>query len=398
MTDNSNQRPPDFGRPPGSEPELQDTIPELEQVDDSNPPLETSVDDPHASQEPTQEFSPEETDPKDSPTRTRISPKDWWKTRWTQLRGSQNFEPRAFGEKLGKFMHHKGAAGLGKLITILVCAFFFADPAALLISRWIPDPPPVRLPRGGAQQKRARSINDYSMIFTRNLFNSRGIIPGEETGVPSTDQGGAPVPTALPFNLIGTLILRNELRSIATIEDKSASQVYPVRIDDEIPSKAKIIKIEPRRVIFVNIASGRREFIELPEEAGTAPRIALGTSRGPSLGVAGIEQTAPNQFSISRQEVDKALSNMNNILTQARCVPHFDNGIPAGYKCYQIVPGSIYDKLGIKNGDVITGFDGQAISDPSKAFEALAGIKDRSHLDLQIKRDGKPLTFSYDFR
>ena len=99
-------------------------------------------------------------------------------------------------------------------------------------------------------------MEDYNVIFSRNLFNSQGIIPGEEgpnTGAP-IDLGGAPVRTSLPFNLIGTMILRDETRSIATIEDKSASMVYPVRETDEIPAKAKILRIEPRKVTFINIA------------------------------------------------------------------------------------------------------------------------------------------------
>jgi general secretion pathway protein C len=145
----------------------------------------------------------------------------------------------------------------------------------------------------------------------------------------------------------------------------------------------------------VNTASGRREFIDLPETADTAtPRITLGAKPGGT----GIEQVAANSFTVSRSEIDKALGDLNNILTQARAVPHFENGVAAGYKLFQIVPGSIYQKLGLKDGDVIAGFNGQPATDPALAFQQLSDLKNQAHLDLQVSRDGKPVTFSYDFK
>ena len=64
---------------------------------------------------------------------------------------------------------------------------------------------------------RNRTLEDYNDIFSRNLFNSAGTIPGEEVSNPNllSDQG-PPVRTSLPFDLVGTMIMRDELRSIAT--------------------------------------------------------------------------------------------------------------------------------------------------------------------------------------
>jgi general secretion pathway protein C len=303
----------------------------------------------------------------------------------------KNLEPAVLVEwAAGAFQGQgKNTAFYGKLTTLLLCTYFLADLTAIGLSKYLPEPAPVKKNTGGFH--RPPTVEDYNIIFARNLFNSNGVIPGEDQG--PQDLGGVPVRTSLPFNLIGTMILSDELRSIATIEDKSASTVYPVRVTDEIPQKARIVKIEAKKVIFVNTASGRREFIDLPETAETAPRISLGSKAG-----SGIEQTAPTQFAVSRTEIDKAMGDLNNILTQARAVPHFENGVAAGYKLFQIVPGSIYQKLGLKDGDVISGFNGQPANDPALAFQQLSDIKNQSHLELQVSRDGKPTTFSYDFK
>lgn len=312
----------------------------------------------------------------------------------------KNIQFLALMEWASKTLQKRGASFFGKLLTVLLCTFFLADIAAILAGRFIPEPPYVR-PVSSISFRKSKTIDDYNIIFTRNLFSSKGLIPGEEaTPGQVQDLGGPPIKTSLPFNLVGTLILEDSSRSIATIEDKSASAVYPVRVDDEIPTKAKIIQIDPRKVIFVNIGTGRREFVELPEDLDAKnPRITLGSRKGNiSSSRTGIEQTTPNSFNIARSEIDKAMSDFNNILTQARAVPNFENGVPNGYKLFQIVPGSIYQKLGFQNGDIITQLNGESANDPAKALAALQSLKDQKHYEISGKRDGRPFTYSYDFQ
>ena len=82
-------------------------------------------------------------------------------------------------------------------------------------------------------------------------------------------------------------------------------------------------------------------------------------------------------------------------MTQARAIPHFENGVPAGYRIIQIVPGSFYEKIGIKNDDVITGVNGDKITDPGQAFNMLNELKTANHLELQVKRNGTDQNISY---
>ncbi len=284
------------------------------------------------------------------------------------------------------------------ILAILLVTYLAAGLFSIFIERLIPEPPAARSLRssGGSTIKR-RALTDYQIIITRNLFNNKGLIPGDDLPGGPMDQNNVPVKTSLPFNLIGTLVLRNELRSVATIEDRNENVVYPVRIDDEIPGKAKILAIEPYKVIFLNKATGKREFVDLPE--GEQNSISLSkktTASGPAGG--GIEQLSPSQFNVSRTEIDKALSDLNKILTEARAVPHLENGVPSGFKLIQIVPGSIYDKLGLKDNDILCGVDGDPINDAGKAFELLASLKTKSNLELCVRRGGKMNNFSYLIR
>jgi general secretion pathway protein C len=305
----------------------------------------------------------------------------------------QNFDPQASLDWASKTLQKRGTSFYGTLGTIVLSTFFVSDLTSMLVDEYIPEAPAVRQFRAGGPK--IKTIADYSTIFTRNLFNSQGLIPGEEGGaVPgaTTDFSGAPVKTSLPFNLIGTLIMEDERNSIGTIEDKSASIAYPVQMDDEIPGKALILQVLPKMVIFINKISNKKEYVELPLEPNEKnPRITLGHGAG-----GGVEKVAPTQYNVSRTEVDKALQDFNNILTQARAVPNIENGVAAGYKLFQIVPGSIYEKLGLQNGDVINGLNGTPINDPGKAFEMISELKTSSHLELQVKKDGRQQTYTYD--
>lgn len=327
--------------------------------------------------------------------------KQFYQYRNTLIKWIQNFDAQTTIEWVSKTLQKKGASFYGSFITIGLCSFFISDLTALLLGEWIPDPRMLRFKmnqRNSAQK--VKTIESYQVIFSRNLFNSKGMIPGDISE--ETHLNAPAVKTSLPLNLVGTLILKNELLSIATIEDKATSLVYALRFEDEIPNKIQIFKIEPKKVTFINKNSGKKEYIEIIDDLIMSPRMIQSS---PNLGSKAssnetpIEKLSPTQFSVARTEVDKALSNLHNVLTQARAIPNFENGAPAGYKLFQIVPGSIYDKLGLMNGDTLIGLNGEAVNDPGKAFEMLNQLKTSNHLELQIKKDdGKSLNYVYDIR
>jgi type II secretory pathway component PulC len=81
-------------------------------------------------------------------------------------------------------------------------------------------------------------------------------------------------------------------------------------------------------------------------------------------------------------------------------VPNFENGLPAGYKFFQIEAGSIYDLMGMKDGDIISSINGKAVNDPAEAFQFLNQLKDGSlgQFDIGIKRNGVLKNNNYTIR
>ncbi len=320
-----------------------------------------------------------------------------WLERFTQLSNSERVQkillnPQLAFEEISASMQKIGGKHAGALMTACISTYFLADISSLTIARSIPEPEQ----HGHYPHTKLQPLTpEDGLIIMRNIFNSQGKVPGEEADslTDSPQDNAPPTKSTLPLNLLGTLVLKTAALSIATIEDKAANKVYPVRAEDSIPGKLRVLEVLATRVVFINDTTRKKEYIELPDDAKSITNNARIAPKP-----TGIERVSTNQFTVSRIEVDKSLADLNNILTQARAVPNFENGIANGYKFFQIVPGSIYDKLGIKNGDVISGLNGQPVTDPGKAFEMMTELKTSNHLELQINRDGKPSTYTYDIR
>ncbi len=343
--------------------------------------------------------------------------KFWKKEFWTQaysnvrsrlpknLEDIKNMQPdevlgAVFGNTYTNFKRsivEKNNTTYFKVAFVAFASYFLADTVSLFTDSFIPEAPIVPPPKIVKKSEKQRTVADFNVIIKRNIFNSKGLIPKDES---LADQPARK--TTLPLNLIGTVVLKDELKSIAAIEDKSANMVFPVRIDDAIDGKIKITKIEHFRVYFINESTGHNEYVEIVDDLPQfnigvqTPQKSSAAPSGKSSG--GVTQTNDSSFQIERSVIDKSMSNMGEVLQQARAVPNFENGMPDGYRLMQITPGSIYTQLGLKDNDVICGVNGESLNDPSKVFQMFNDIKSISHLELCVKRNGRKTVMNYDVK
>lgn len=215
----------------------------------------------------------------------------------------------------------------------------------------------------------------------------------EEELAPAYDPNAEPVLSSLRATLIGTMVANRPEWSFATLRDDSSSEARLYLVGDTFLG-AEILEIERLRVILLN--EGRKEYLSVDGPAGPpqrAPSMPVTTAppRGgaPAVAEADVRRVGENQFEISREDVERQLSNLNTIATQARIVPSFKNGEANGFKVFSIRPGSIYQKLGIQNGDVIKKINGYEINSPDKALEVYAKLKESSKIEVELERRGK---------
>ncbi|MBS2029049.1 MAG: general secretion pathway protein GspC [Deltaproteobacteria bacterium] len=226
------------------------------------------------------------------------------------------------------------------------------------------------------------------------------------------DLTSVPLHTTLHVRLLGTTVSTNKYWSFAVIEDTQAHTNDTYMVDDRIQG-AKVLDIlddctefskddQPNGCVIV-LNNGHREYIDDKEGNGPVaaivakPTEVANTEPPPStVNGNGIRSVGENKYQVQKSELDKTLSNLNDVAMQARIVPAFKDGVATGFKLFSIRPDSIYSKIGVQNGDVIRRINGFEINSPDKALEAYAKLKDSSHIEIEIDRNGSTVNKQYD--
>ena len=72
---------------------------------------------------------------------------------------------------------------------------------------------------------------------------------------------------------------------------------------------------------------------------------------------------------------------------------------PEGFKFSQIKKDGLYDKLGLKNGDILLSVDGKSLKNISELRDIFEGLqKNGGGMKLEVFRNGKTEVFKYDFK
>ncbi len=258
------------------------------------------------------------------------------------------------------------------------------------------------IPAKGPPPARAKSrlngpgydLASYNIITQKNIFNSDSKIP-EALGSEANPKGPAdapPVLSSLPLVLIGTLVHADPTRSIATINLKNKNENQSFAVDDEIEGMAKIMHVDRNKVIFRNLSLGRLEYIEIKQDS----KLNFGATKPAVTGE--VVHDSDTDMSINRTDVDRLTNNLSDILQQARAVPHFKSGAVDGFTIVDLQKGSIFDKLGIKAGDVVKAANGEPIDSASKALQLYNDLKTAGSIRLDVERDGRSETLNYTIR
>lgn len=275
---------------------------------------------------------------------------------------------------------------------VVIVAFFYAKffAAAIALYAEFDDDKNIRSIKQKTVQVPVRSEqDDYNLIVARNIFNSKNEIPDDDIGGMNGMQ--AYKKSSLEVELVGTIVVNDPSRSVAAVELKSEKKVEPFAVGDTILSKAVVLSIARRKVILRNTSTGELEYIGMKDDDDALPMST-------SMASAGVKQLGQDRVLLDRKELNKSLENFNDLLTQARAVPNIENGIINGFRLFGIQPGSLYQKLGAQNGDVIKSVNGIDIKDPATAMSLFQQLQTMNKLEFKVERGGSDKTMFVDIR
>lgn len=231
------------------------------------------------------------------------------------------------------------------------------------------------------QDEPIRPLNDYNPIIERNLFNTK------------KDAGSQPKmldienlkPTSLNLKLLGT-VTGDRDTAYAVIQDTSQNRHDLYKTGDTIQNA--ILKLILREKVILQV-NGKDEILEIEDVAASQQT----DRRHP-----GLHRATARNITLNRSQIESAVKNINTLMQQVRVRPHFTNGKPDGLSLTQIKPNSIFQRMGIRSGDVITGVDGKSIESVDDALKLYRSLQSSSSVKLQLKRRGRLKTIDYDIK
>ncbi len=103
----------------------------------------------------------------------------------------------------------------------------------------------------------------------------------------------------------------------------------------------------------------------------------------------------PRKIQLKSDQIQSAMENLGQLMEQATLRPHIEEGQPAGISITGIKPNAIFRKMRLRNGDVITGVNGNSIGSVEDATRVFEELSSGSNIQLQIKRRGREQTLDY---
>jgi general secretion pathway protein C len=263
-----------------------------------------------------------------------------------------------------------------------VDAFYKTAAARLQIAQ----PQVVAEERSAAQDGEAvRPLSYYHPINERNLFSLKADEPQKKEAKLDVEELKQ---TELQLKLWGTVI-GDEGDSYAVIEDAKERSQNLYKIDDQVQN-AVIKEIHREKVVL--LVNGDYEILEMEKmESGPAARTASPRQREIQREV----EPASSSIALKREKIQEAVGNLNELMKQVRIRPHFKDGQPDGLTLSGVRSGSIFSEMGLRNGDVIIGVDGQKIESVDDALGLYQNLQSANNVQVQIRRRGRLQNIDY---
>jgi general secretion pathway protein C len=259
-----------------------------------------------------------------------------------------------------------------RLVSLALAALIAVELARIAIS--LLGGTPVRSPQPVPTNVAVRDHNaalDIQSVVSAHLF-------GVATADPSTqDPANAPQSTA-NLVLAGTIATSDPKRGVAIISDAGPSKVYMV--GDKLGG-ASLHSVYLDHVILDR--SGVLETLQLPRLLGPGMHAPPVTRRP-----AGADPRTAAAVDNIRRMVQQDPGILDQVM---RTVPSYDSaaGKLRGFRAYPGRNRQIFNRLGLKPGDLVTAINGTPLDDPQHSQDVFNTIQTSDHVTVTIERGGQ---------
>jgi len=240
-----------------------------------------------------------------------------------------------------------------------------------------------------------KSWADTQVILSRNLFGAQ--ISGAAIDTPKVDTLEA-VETKLPLELLGTVAGEDSSVSSAAIQDLGTRKHQVVYEGDALEAHPNYrVERIGRGVVYLRGPDKLEKLLLKEEENGSGVSVAEAPRRGRRAARArgtvppvATDSVADRLAEIQGQDGGRTTA---ALYSQARIIPKWEDGRMVGVQLNQVKAGSLYDKIGLRSGDVVTTLNGIAIDSPQAISRLLSEFAQAEEIDLTMA-DGRTIRMS----
>jgi general secretion pathway protein C len=289
------------------------------------------------------------------------------------------------------------AIWIANTVLFVVCCYLVAAIINTAAEHGLSPAPTALIPDAPATAAAPRAAVSRAVIVERNLFNVSTLVAPVVADGEIEEELEA---TQLPLRLLGTAASSQESFSWAAVEDLESHKHVIVRLRDLLQEKATVVAIERGRIVLEN--GGRREELALEDptagqpagRASRPPPRAAARAVPPDLG-ARLRQLTQNRDP-DPADLEVAGRSAADLFSSARILPKYEGGQMIGIQLNAVKPGSLFEDMGIQNGDTITQVNGIQIDSPQGSAEVLRELTESERFELLITgADGSARTLTY---
>lgn len=192
---------------------------------------------------------------------------------------------------------------------------------------------------------------------------------------------------ALPNIMVLGVIVASESRSgVALVKDTRSGKTFAIKEGSNLSAKVLLSKINRKSIEL--LLAGKRYTINVGDD--TAQYVESSTKNAAYANIKDQVDKEGDTIRVSSTVKDQLVSNdLSKILMQAAAVPQIINGKLQGFQLWEIEANSVFDVVGLKDGDLITSINGYKITDVGSAIKQLNSLKNAPNASFDYTRNGQ---------
>jgi general secretion pathway protein C len=267
---------------------------------------------------------------------------------------------------------------------------------------------------------------DGTPILDRNIFDS-------QTGPIGKDKGGADAGAgqvagqesgfvevrrcaAGPLKILTTVVQADDAESFALLGSGTGTGYYKAGTDfaghtvEKIGWRYVILKDRVGGLCYLDLV-GLDDPLYLIREPGQAAAAAGGAAASGGAGAVvdraaddfagAVRNVAPGVWQLDEKLMSRPIERIQESLGFVQVLAHADPDAEEaqdGFTLHGIRVGSLLDRMGLKNGDLVTRVGGMDLSSSEAGAAALAMLHKRGETIVNVEREGKPISLRLQVR